>query len=682
MVEEARNEVLSAICDRRSVRQFTSQPISRRDLDEILRAGVWAPTGSNQQEVRFLVATDRADLHAIWEAKRHIKNPQAAILIYVSVSNEYYDRLYRHPHRAQLPLLDTGAACQNMLLAAHSLGLGACWLNLSPHMPSRHVAKRFALGPHLRLVGGLFLGYPARVPDLRTARHGPAGRPARMVQRGSLEEYLVRRPPTSRVLCVHSLDRDNPNLGSQAIGAGLRKALHQVLHESYLGVLGLHDYHLQELEWRKYLALTPEEAVLAFKKDVKDFALKVEQSRGDRPLGLDALPKKVRRLLFRISARPEEQLYLGAMSTLSQDPLWDSSSVAEAEPVPRGCVVENGEIKVPAAPVSNVRSRLGRAVARRLHRLLPRRFPPVQDPRAAASARLLDWAQVVLLDGNGNIADTWPRVVINALFDLALAKRLGAAAYSVNQTVDLSNPVLRRLVRYVYNSIDGVVVREPISRRRLEEMGVEPHLMKVGADCAILVDDFREAEVKAVAGRFEVPPGSIGLALRADMSPDLDMWAAAVTAIEERFNRKVVYFNSSEKTGLPLGWALREKVGVTVVEGLSDYSVLVPLLSRLSLVVSQCYHPLYFAILAQVPFVALRGNTFKAAGLLEHLEYPIPVFDNPSVEEVLDAIQTIMLDYDDFQTRLIAAKALLKEKALINVEMVAGDYVSPAPLEG
>lgn len=673
MVEEPSNGVLRAIYERRSIRQFTPQPIPRRHLDEIVRAGVWAPTGSNRQEVRFLVTTDRTDLNAIWAAKSHIKNPEAAILIYVDISNEYYDRLYRHPHRAQLLLLDTGAACQNMLLAAHSLGLGACWLNLSPHMLSRHVAKRFALGPHLRLVGGLFLGYPARVPDLRTARHGPAGRPARMVQRGSIEEYLVRRPPMSRVLCVHSLDRNNPNLGSQAIGAGLRKALHQVLHENYLGVLGLHDYHLEELDWGKYLALLPDEAVLAFRKDIKDFASKIEQSHGDHAVGLDALPKKVRRLLFRIGARPEERLYLGAVSALWQDPLWDSSAVGEAEPVPRGCVVENGEIRVPAPPVSTVRRRLERAVARRLHRLLPRRFPPVQNPRAAASSRLLDWAQVVLLDGNGNIADTWPRVVINGLFDLALAKSLGAAAYSVNQTVDLSNPVLRRLMRYVYNSIDGVVVREPVSRRRLEEMGVEPHLIKVGADCAILVDDFRGAEAKAVADRFEVPQGSIGLALRADMSPDLDMWAAAVTAIEERFNRKVVYFNSAEKTGLPLGWALREKVGITVVEGLSDYSVLVPLLSRFSVMVSQCYHPLYFAILAQVPFVALGGNTFKAAGLLEHLEYPIPVFDNPSVEEVLDAIQTIMLDYDDFKTRLIAANGLLKEKALINVDMVASD---------
>jgi len=682
MVEEAVNGVLETIRQRRSVRQFTSQPVPRRFIEEIVRAGVWAPTGSNQQEVRFLVTTDPTDLNAVWAVKPHIKNPQAAILVYVSTSNDYYDRLYRYPHRAQLPLLDTGAACQNMLVAAHSLGLGACWLNLSPHMRFRNVCKRFALAPHLRLVGGLFLGYPARVPDLRTIRHGPAGQPTRMVQRGSIEEYLVQRPPVSRVLCIHSLDRDHPNLGSQAIGAGLRKALHQVLHDNYLGVLGLHDYHLMELKWSKYLALTPEDAVLAFKKDVNDFASKLEQSRRDHTPGLARLPYRVRRLLLRIATRPEERLYLAATSALSQDPLWDSSAAGGAEPVPRGCVVENGEIRVPAIPPSTVRSRLERAIARRLHRLLPRRFPPVEDPRAAAASRLLDWAQVVLLDGDGNIADTWPRVVIQSLFDLALAKRLGAAAYSVNQTVDLSNPVLCRLLRYVYNSIDGVVVREPISRRRLEEMGVKPHLIEIGADCAILVDDFSEAKAKAVADRFEVPPGSIGLALRADMAPDLEMWAEAVTAIQERFHRKVVYFNSSEKTGLPLGWALREKVGITVVEGLSDYSVLVPLLSRLSLVVSQCYHPLYFSILAQVPFVALRGNTFKAVGLLEHLEYPIPVFDNPSLEEVLDAIQTIMLDYDDFKTRLTAAKALLKEKALTNVEMVAGDYASPEPLEG
>jgi len=313
-----------------------------------------------------------------------------------------------------------------------------------------------------------------------------------------------------------------------------------------------------------------------------------------------------------------------------------------------------------------------------LHRFFPGRFPPFVDSRRiAATFRLLDWAQVVLLDGDGNIADTFPEVVIRGLFNLALAKRIGAAAYSVNQTVDLSNPVLCRLMKYVYNSIDGIVVREPLSKRRLEEMGVKPDLIKVGADCAILVDDFRAVEANEIAARFDIAEGSIGLALRADLSPDLDIWAAAVAAIEERFNRRVVYFNSEEKTGVPLGRALREKVGITVVEGLSDYSVFVPFLSRFSILISQCYHPLYFAILARVPFVSLRGNTFKAAGLLKHFEYPIPVLHNPSVEQVLDAIQTIMVNYDDLKRSLIEADRLLKKKALINVEMLTSDYSCP-----
>lgn len=166
------------------------------------------------------------------------------------------------------------------------------------------------------------------------------------------------------------------------------------------------------------------------------------------------------------------------------------------------------------------------------------------------------------------------------------------------------------------------------------------------------------------------------------MSPDLDMWAAAITAIKERFKREVVYLNSAEKSGLPLGWVLNEKVGITVVEGLSDYSVFVPFLSRFSILISQAYHPLYFAILTRVPFVPLLGNTFKAEGLLEHFDYPIPMFHNPSVEQVLDAIQTIMVNYDDLKRRLIAADKLLKKKALINVEMLASDHRSPGTLAG
>ncbi|MBM3299114.1 MAG: nitroreductase family protein, partial [Deltaproteobacteria bacterium] len=107
-IDDREQDLLDLIKTRRSIRQFTSDPVPAEVLREIVHAGIWAPTGSNQQEVRFYVTTDPADIRALWTAKPHIKNPQAAILVYVDLSGEYYQNLRQRLHTLQLPLMDVG----------------------------------------------------------------------------------------------------------------------------------------------------------------------------------------------------------------------------------------------------------------------------------------------------------------------------------------------------------------------------------------------------------------------------------------------------------------------------------------------------------------------------------------------------------------------------------------------
>ena len=119
------NEVLSAIHARRSTRAFTSQQVSREDLETILEAGLWAPTGNGKQLWHF-TAIHSADkclalAHAVAEADN--RGPSynfygAPCHIIVS-----YKRDEMHA------FLDGSAAIQTMLLAAQSLGLSTCWIN-------------------------------------------------------------------------------------------------------------------------------------------------------------------------------------------------------------------------------------------------------------------------------------------------------------------------------------------------------------------------------------------------------------------------------------------------------------------------------------------------------------------------------------------------------------------------
>lgn len=156
------NEVLSAIHARRSTRAFTDQQVSREDLDTILEAGLWAPTGNGKQLWHF-TAIHNADkcqalAHAIAEADN--RGPSynfygAPCHIIVS-----YKRDEMHA------FLDGSAAIQTMLLAAQSLGLSTCWINqlrpLTDDPAIRPLLTQLGVPEDYIVIGSIALGYAAK----------------------------------------------------------------------------------------------------------------------------------------------------------------------------------------------------------------------------------------------------------------------------------------------------------------------------------------------------------------------------------------------------------------------------------------------------------------------------------------------------------------------------------------
>jgi nitroreductase len=114
-------DVLEAIKQRRSIRQFTEQAIERELLEQILDAARWAPTASNQQKWRFIVVTDPTVKEMVRKVSPGIfATPAAFIVICAEAAPEASDwdeRTY---------LADCAVAAQNIMLAAHALGLGSC----------------------------------------------------------------------------------------------------------------------------------------------------------------------------------------------------------------------------------------------------------------------------------------------------------------------------------------------------------------------------------------------------------------------------------------------------------------------------------------------------------------------------------------------------------------------------
>lgn len=115
-------EAIQAIRTRRSVREFRDDPVAEEDLDSVLEAARWAPSGLNNQPWRFMKILDRAlmkDLAQLTKYRGLVAGAPALIAVFLE-PGDVYDRTK--------DLQSAGAAIQNMLLAAHDRGLGACWL--------------------------------------------------------------------------------------------------------------------------------------------------------------------------------------------------------------------------------------------------------------------------------------------------------------------------------------------------------------------------------------------------------------------------------------------------------------------------------------------------------------------------------------------------------------------------
>ncbi len=147
-------DLFEGIYTRRSVRQYSSQPVERKQLLEIIKAGTWAPSGLNNQPWRFVIVQDdhtRRELAKQTTSHFIIERAPACIAVFVDRSAMYNDV---KDHQAM------GACIQNMLLAAHGLGLGAVWLG-EILKNADAVRKLLELPEEMELMAVIALGHPA-----------------------------------------------------------------------------------------------------------------------------------------------------------------------------------------------------------------------------------------------------------------------------------------------------------------------------------------------------------------------------------------------------------------------------------------------------------------------------------------------------------------------------------------
>jgi nitroreductase len=145
-------DALETIRTRRSIRRYQRKDVPDEKLMQVLEAGRWAPSAHNSQPRKFIVIKDektRKELARIAPYGSFLSEAPVAIGVVID------------PSRSNHPVEDGAAATENMLLAAHALGLGSCWIGSYGSGYEDGAKRILGIPDGKRLLSLIALGYAA-----------------------------------------------------------------------------------------------------------------------------------------------------------------------------------------------------------------------------------------------------------------------------------------------------------------------------------------------------------------------------------------------------------------------------------------------------------------------------------------------------------------------------------------
>ena len=188
--------VMKTILHRRAIRRYSEKQIEETVLQEILKAGLYAPSAGGRQGVIFAVCQDKEVNERLGKIKRANSNPHMATKTsYVSkeqpsiaddpnLTNAFYNAptvitLFA-PKDFLFAKEDCAIAAENMMLAADAFGVGSCYIGqgwpafADPY--GQEILKKWAIRPDYYAVMQLLLGYPREGDDHPAAKPRKTGR--------------------------------------------------------------------------------------------------------------------------------------------------------------------------------------------------------------------------------------------------------------------------------------------------------------------------------------------------------------------------------------------------------------------------------------------------------------------------------------------------------------------------
>ncbi|NLF43945.1 MAG: nitroreductase family protein [Bacteroidales bacterium] len=160
LISPVNDSCIDVILNRTSIREYQDKPVEEEKIELLLRAAMAAPTAANKQPWAFIVVNDKDVLIRLSDSLPYAKMTAKAPLA-IAVCGDMSKALEgdAQPYWVQ----DASAATQNLLLAAHALGLGAVWTGVYPIMDRvAAVQKIFNLPEHIIPLNVIPIGYPVK----------------------------------------------------------------------------------------------------------------------------------------------------------------------------------------------------------------------------------------------------------------------------------------------------------------------------------------------------------------------------------------------------------------------------------------------------------------------------------------------------------------------------------------
>jgi len=156
-------DTIECIMTRRSVRKFLDKPVEWEKIGKILDAGRYAPSSGNLQNWKFIVVSDPEKRKAIAEAALNQHWIAVAPYIIVIIAEpEKATRFYGIRGERLYTIQNCAAVAENMLLAAHSLGLASCWIGA---FDENKISSILGVVKEVRPQIILPIGYPDEVEE-------------------------------------------------------------------------------------------------------------------------------------------------------------------------------------------------------------------------------------------------------------------------------------------------------------------------------------------------------------------------------------------------------------------------------------------------------------------------------------------------------------------------------------